>query len=428
MKIISFLLFFLISIEAYAILNVKVLKSDVNAYPVTIMPFFTKTKDSLKHNLDEIIKNDLMRSGYFKIIEIHQKITKDKNIDFDFFKNKKVEMFSIGSVKEHKNNMYKISFRLFEVYTKRQLIGKSWTVEKTALRRMAHTISNAIYFELLGEKGDFDTHLSYVSVKENENKRGFKYQLEVADSDGFNPQIVLKSTQPILSPSWSPNGKKLAYVTFKEGYSQVYIKHIWQRKPIIKLPRFEGIASAPTWSPDGKNIVLTLSKEGNKDLYMYNFLSQKVKQLTNNKAIDTEANFSPDGQFIVFSSNRANGLQLYRMNLKNRQIKRLTFRGNYNAKAMYAPNGKSIVFVHREYGKYRIALLDVSNVQNREFSVISQGDLDESPYFSSNGSMIIYTSKEKGRSFLSVLSSRGLNSHQLISTQGEVREPSWSKI
>jgi TolB protein len=427
MKIIISFLFF-ISLSSNATLNVKILKSDVNAYPITVMPFFVKTNNRLKNNLAKIIKNDLTRSGYFKVIEVHQKITKDKNINFEFFKNKKVEMFSIGSVKEYKNNMYKVSFRLFEVYTKRQLIGKSWIVKKTALRRMAHTISNIIYFETLGEKGDFDTHLSYVSVKEDEDKKGFKYQLEVADSDGFNPQIVLKSSQPILSPSWSPDGKKLAYVTFKKGYSQVHIKHIWQKRPIKKIPRFEGISSAPTWSPDGKNIVLTLSKEGNKDLYMYNFLTKKVKQLTNNKAIDTEANFSPDGRFIVFSSNRANGLQLYIMRLKNKEIKRLTFRGNYNAKGMYAPNGKSIVFVHREYGKYRIALLDISNVKNREFSVISQGELDESPYFSSNGSMIIYTSKERDRSFLSVLSARGLNSHQLISTQGEVREPSWSKI
>lgn len=416
------IIFIFITFNSNAILNIKVLKSDINAYPISVMPFFSKTKT--QHKLEEIIRSDLSRSGYFKITKVHKKITKDKKMNFELFKSKKIEIFSIGSIKEHSNNTYKVTFRLFEVFTKRQLLGKSWIVDKKSLRKMAHMISNIIYLEILGEKGDFDTHLSYVSVKDNK-RGGFKYQLEIAGSDAYNPQIILKSSQPILSPSWSPDGKQLAYVSFEKGYSEVHIKSVWKKRKIKKLLRFDGIASAPTWSPDGKNIVLTLSKNGNKDLYLYHLATKKIQQLTTNKAIDTEANFSPDGKFIVFSSNRANGLQLYRLNLKSKVIKRLTFEGTYNAKAMYAPNGKNIVFVHRINGNYRIALLDL---ENQELSVISKGTFDESPYFSANGSMIIYTSKENNKSFLSVLSARGLNSHQLINTFGEVREPSWSKI
>ncbi|SFV63642.1 tolB protein precursor, periplasmic protein involved in the tonb-independent uptake of group A colicins [hydrothermal vent metagenome] len=419
MKTIFFVIFILLNLNVNALLNVKILKSSDNAYPIVIKPLKNETNSQLSENISKIIEADLLRSGRFRTI----KNNNNPKPNYTFLKKNGIEATMIGSIRKKSKRTYQVSFSLFDVFSHKKRFQKSWTVRASSLRKVAHKISDSIFFELLGEKGDFDTHLSYVLLKKYNNE--LRYHLEVSDSDAFNPQSILISKEPILSPSWSYDGQKLAYVSFENGFSQVFIKYVWVRRARVALPRFDGIASAPSWSPDGKNIVLTLSKKGNKDIYLYNLKSKKLKRLTTNKATDTEANFSPDGKSIVFSSDRGNGVQIYQLTLKNHKIRRLTFDGNYNTKPVFSPDGKNIVMVHRNKRKYRIALL---NLRNRKFTIISNGSFDESPYFSPNGSMIAYATKDEKYGYLSVLSTNGLNSHQLISSEGEVREPSWSNF
>ena len=274
----------------------------------------------------------------------------------------------------------------------------------------------------MGEKGSFYTRLSYITVV-NKGRGEREYRLEISHSDAQNPQTILVSSSPILSPAWSPDQKKIAYVSFENGRSEVFIRYPFVRRMTQKLPYFDGISSAPSWHPDGKSIALTLSKKGNKDIYSYHLKDKKLTRLTFDNGIDTEANYSPDGDSIVFTSNRSGQVQVYIKNLITGKIKRATFSGAYNAKAVFSPDGKQLAMVHRVDKDYRIALLDI---KTKDLIVMTNNTLDESPYFSPNGNMIIFATNKKDRGVLSVVSLLGRETFELASKAGEVREPNWS--
>ena len=429
-KLFALLLAFNIGI-AHAVLEVTVVKKDENAFPIIVSHFKLVgkgTQDKNVFDLSKIVKDNLERSGRFSVTVPDALI---EQVDAQYWKRQNIEAVVTGSIEQISKNKYKLSVRLFDIYSNKELLAKSIPVIhipgiNSALRKGAHLMSDLIYEALLGESGSFYTRLTYVTVI-TDAKGEKEYRLEISDSDAMNAQGSIRQKEPILSPVWSPDRsnehKKIAYVSFENGRSEVFIWYPFVRRKIEKLPRFDGIASAPSWHPNGKSLVLTLSKNGNKDIYSYNLADKKLTRLTHNASIDTEASYSPDGQRIAFTSNRSGQVQVYIKNLVTNQINRATFEGRYNAKAVFSPDGKSLAMVHRIDNDYRIAMLDI---ETKDLSMMTNNELDESPYFSPNGDMIIFATNRNNKGLLSVVSVEGNRVYELSSQTGEVREPNWS--
>ena len=420
MKIIKFLisLSIFISLSANALLEVNIIKSKEAAFPIVIAPFEI-VGDSNNVDISKIIRDNLNRSGQFNALSTEALIT--NQIDFSFWKEHKKDAVVFGKIEQVSSKVYNVYIYIYDVFSEKSLYQKKIRVHNSGFRRIAHFLSDKIYYVLLGQKGSFDTRLSYVTVIENKNG-GRTYKLQISDSDGYNPQTVVRSSNPILSPAWYKDQKKLAYVSFKNNRSEVFVMTPFLKTIPIKLPKFDGIASSPTWHPDGKSIALTLSKNGNKDIYLYDFKSKPIP-LTTNIAIDTEASFSPDGSKIAFTSNRTGQVQVYIKNLKSGKISRATFEGRYNAKPVFSPDGKDLALIHRVGKDYRLALLDIAS---RDLTVMTQNKSDESPYFSPNGGMIIYSTNRDNKGILSIISLHNNQTVELMQKEGEVREPSWS--
>ena len=414
------LLLTLVSTTAYALLEVTIVKSEGNAFPIVISPFEVVGNTAHGAEIANIIRDNLNRSGQFNALSSSNVIT--NKIDFSYWKNQGKDAIVFGKVEEVSSKVFNVTIYIYDIYTKKRLYGKTLEVHNSGIRRMSHLLSDKIYNILLGQKGAFDTRLSYVTVT-SDKVLGKIYQLEISDSDGQNAQAVVKSPYPILSPAWSPDQKKIAYVSFKNGRSEVFIKYPFMRVKSIKIPQFDGIASAPSWHPNSKGLVLTISRKGNKDLYFYNLKSEKLDRLTKDVAIDTEANFSPDGNSVAFTSNRSGQVQIYIKDLISNKVKRATFEGRYNAKPVFSPDGKSLALIHRVGKDYRVALLDI---KTRDLTVLTQNKLDESPYFSPNGGMIIFATNRNNKGVLSVISLHNNQIVELAQKGVEVREPSWS--
>ena len=421
MKLTKLLIFFtaFISFSAQALLEVNIIKTREAAFPIVIAPFEV-VGSSTNVDIAKIIRNNLNRSGQFNALTTEALIT--NQIDFNFWQEHKKDAVVFGKIEQVSAKVYNVYIYIYDVFSQKSLYQKKIRVHNSGFRRIAHFLSDKIYYVLLGQKGAFDTRLSYVTVTEN-SSGGRTYKLQISDSDGFNPQTVVRSSNPILSPAWSRDQKKLAYVSFKNNRSEVFVMTPFMKTVPIKLPKFDGIASSPAWHPSGESIALTISKQGNKDIYLYDFKSEKLERLTKNISIDTEASFSPDGTKIAFTSNRTGQVQVYIKDLKSGKISRATFEGRYNAKPVFSPDGKDLALIHRVGKDYRLALLDIAS---RDLTVMTQNKSDESPYFSPNGGMIIYSTNRDNKGILSIISLHNNQVVELMQKEGEVREPSWS--
>ena len=422
MKYIKFFILFglLASFSANALLEVNIIKSKEDSFPIVIAPFEMIGNFKGDSDIAKIIRKNLNMSGQFDAKSTNQLTTGP--IDFDFYLKHKKDAIVLGKIRQISSNVNHAEIYIYDVLTQKPLYRNKIAFTNGALRKTAHALSDVIYYALLGQKGSFNTKLSFVTVNEEKNGKR-KYRLVISDWDGKNQQVIIGSDDPILSPAWSADQRKIAYVSFKNNRSDVFVKYVFQNTNPIKLPKFDGIASSPTWHPDGKSLALTLSKDGNKDIYLYNFDSKKLKRLTTNIAIDTEANFSPDGKSIAFTSNRTGQVQIYIKNLKSGKISRATFEGRYNAKPVFSPDGKDLALIHRVGKDYRLALLDIAS---RDLTVLTQNKSDESPYFSPNGGMIIYSTNRDNKGILSIISLHNYQTVELMQKEGEVREPSWS--
>ena len=422
MKNIKFFILFglLASFSANALLEVNIIKSKEDSFPIVIAPFEMIGNFKEDSDIAKIIRKNLNMSGQFDAKSTNQLTTGP--IDFDFYLKHKKDAIVLGKIRQISSNVNHAEIYIYDVLTQKPLYRNKIAFTNGALRKTAHALSDVIYYALLGQKGSFNTKLSFVTVNEEKNGKR-KYRLVISDWDGKNQQVIIGSDDPILSPAWSADQRKIAYVSFKNNRSDVFVKYVFQNTNPIKLPKFDGIASSPTWHPDGKSLALTLSKDGNKDIYLYNFDSKKLKRLTTNIAIDTEANFSPDGKSIAFTSNRTGQVQIYIKNLKSGKISRATFEGRYNAKPVFSPDGKDLALIHRVGKDYRLALLDIAS---RDLTVLTQNKSDESPYFSPNGGMIIYSTNRDNKGILSIISLHNYQTVELMQKEGEVREPSWS--
>ncbi|MBP7712853.1 MAG: Tol-Pal system beta propeller repeat protein TolB [Gammaproteobacteria bacterium] len=406
--------------EAAAVLTIRITQGTEGAQPIAIVPF--AATGSLPVDVAEVVAADLARTGRFAPIaerDLPARPAEASQVDFGDWRKLGTENLVIGRVRPE-GGAYSVEFHLLDVFKGQQLAGYAIPARNDTLRRAAHKVADLIYEKLTGERGAFATRVAYVTESRGAtgNRR---YSLEVADSDGANPNTVLESGQPILSPAWSPNGRRLAYVSFEDGGSAVYIQDLASGRR-ERVAAFEGINSAPAWSPDGTRLALTLSRDGNPDVYVLDIATRQLLRLTDNPAIDTEPNWAPDGSSLVFTSDRGGKPQIYRVASGGGAARRVTFEGDYNARAVHSPDGKRVAMIHGARGSYRIGLLDLDTGAMR---VLTETRLDESPSFSPNGSMVLYASGGRGGT-LEAVSVDGRVRQRLSVSSGTVREPAWS--
>ncbi|PCI20714.1 MAG: Tol-Pal system beta propeller repeat protein TolB [Piscirickettsiaceae bacterium] len=419
------LLLLLCNMSAMAALKIEITQGISSAQPIAIVPFATAPlAGAMAVDIAQIVSDDLTRSGRFKVLARTDLLSRPSTADQVNFRNWQVlgqDNLLIGRISPEINGLLNVQFQLFDVYKGEQLTGFNIPARPSDLRGVAHRISDIIYEKLTGQKGAFSTRIAYITSQANASGK-IQYQIQVADADGYAPKTIVTSTEPLMSPAWSPRGDKLSYVSFEGTRSAIYSQTLTTGAR-EKLRSFRGINGAPSWSPDGTQLALTLSKDGSADIYIYNTITRSFRRLTKSYAIDTEPDWSPDGRQLIFTSDRGGKPQLYRISVNGGRAARLTFEGSYNARGRYAPDGKSIAMVHRVKGQYRIAILDLKNGFVR---VLTKGKLDESPSFAPNGSMILYSTKDGLNSILAAVSFDG-EVHQKFRLQGgEVREPAWS--
>nr|WP_127471803.1 Tol-Pal system beta propeller repeat protein TolB [Thiomicrorhabdus aquaedulcis] len=418
-----------VSTSVHAGLTIEISDSFENALPIAIVPFGYDTpqgptglKVPIPVDLAEVIRSDLRRSGRFKPLEASRmpaQPTEVEQLVFEQWRGLDIDNLLMGKVVDQGNGFYQIDIRLMDVLRKNQLIGKRWTqIPQANLRQVAHQISDLIYKELTGVRGAFNTQIAYVMLRKNNGKRLFT--LEIADADGFNPQAILKSNQPIMSPTWSPDGKKLAYVSFEKGRSMIVVQSLDGSSRKI-VAQYKGINGAPAWSPDGQKMALTLSKDGSADIYILDLNTQNLRRVTNHGAIETESVWAPDGRSLYFNSDRRGQPQIFQVFLDSGEVNRVSYEGRYNSNPDVSPDGRYVAMVHGN-GGFNIALLDTVN--NR-FNILTDTFLDESPSFAPNAEMILYAANKGGKGILAVVSIDGKASQTLKVNDGEVREPAW---
>ena len=412
----------LMSANVNAALTIEVTQGVEGALPIAVVPFDTSRLDvELPADVAEIVANDLNRSGIFKTM-VRQKLPAQPHystqVIYPKWRTAGQEYLVVGRIFQKSSGQYDIQFQLLDVLKQKQLVGYSLPVKKRNLRSSAHEISDLIYEKITGTRGAFNTRIAYVRSQKDQAR---KYILQVADTDGFNAQTILESDQPLMSPSWSPTGQSLAYVSFENDRPEVFVQHLASAKR-SKISGFEGINGAPSWSPNGKMLALVLSKDGNPDIYTLNTTTKRLTRLTRNRAIDTEPVWSNKGRSIIFTSDRSGTPQLYEVTATGGKPKRITFEGSYNAAASISPDGKYITMVHGERGHFKIAQLEL---ETGNLTVLTDGALDESPSFSPNGKMVLYASMRGDNGVLFAVSVDGRSKHKLSDQTGDLREPVW---
>ena len=420
--LISALLSFTAMAEA---LKIEITQGISSAQPIAIIPFSTtQVVDGLPVDIAQVVSDDLARSGRFKPLSRIDMLNKPSTAEQVNFRNWQAlgqDNLVVGKVMADASGKLLVQFQLFDVYKGEQITGFSIPASRSNLRGVAHRISDLIYEKLTGQKGAFSTRMAYVTSMLGSNGKT-EYKIQVADADGYGAKTIVSSTEPMMSPAWSPRGDKISYVSYEARRSSIYTQTLktGQRE---KLRSFKGINGAPSWSPDGAQLALTLSKDGSADIYIYNVITRSFRRLTRSYAIDTEPDWSPDGRQIIFTSDRGGKPQIYRISVNGGQAARVTFEGSYNARASYSPDGKFITMVQRVKGQYRIATLELKTGFT---TILTNGQLDESPSYAPNGSMILYSTNDGLKSILAAVSSDGKVRQKLRLRGGDVREPAWS--
>ena len=415
----------LFPIFTYGELFLEITKGSEDPYRVAMIPFEGNSRVSKQ--LNNIMRNDLIRTGEFSILDeellLPVKIINDELV-FSDWKLLGIDYLVTGTI-ANANNSLDISYEIFDIHKKRKVRSSKVFGIPNQIRQLAHYTSDGIYESITGIKGIAATRLLYVNEVKDSRFISI-YKLMLADSDGANEKVLLSSSEPIISPSWSPDGKRVAYVSFETGIAKVFIQEIASGKREAVLSQDTQISS-PSWSPDGKYLSLTLYQDGNAEIYILRLRDRTLTRMTNQFAIDTESSWSPKGNKILFTSGRSGSPQIYELDLRklNPKAKRISFEGTYNAKASYLPNEEGVIFVHRSSdGLFHIAL---KYKRENFIRVLTEAKMDESPSVAPNGNMVIYGIKENDLSMLAGFSLSGAK-FKLPASDGEVREPAWSNF
>lgn len=422
-------LLYMITTSSYAILNLELTRGVSGAVPIAIVPFVMG--ESSPVNISDVISSDLQMSGRFKVYG-RDKLSKYPGnlaeVEFNYFQRLGADNIVIGKINKLGGDQYQVSFQLLDVYkgkdTPQQsvVLSQKFDVTSKELRRLAHHISDMIYQQITGIPGIFSTRYAYVVVDRKPNAEA-SYTLEVADMDGYNPRTLLNSSDPIMSPAWSPNGREIAYVSFEKKYAAIYIQNVATGGRRL-VSEYTGINGAPAWSPDGKKLALVLSKDGTPNIYTLDVANKHLTQITKDWSINTEPAWSPNGKNIIFTSNRGGVPQIYQKNLQTGNVSRVTYDGNYNARASYTRDGNHIVVLNKEANTYNIGILDLNN---GVFRVLTNSGMDnDSPSVAPNGSMVLYGTLYKGRSVLGLVATDGSVQLRMPARSGEVQDPAWS--
>ena len=414
MKKILFILAFSNALTSELILEIT--QGTEDPYRVAILKF--EGDEKVSNDIDKIIRNNLKRSGEFNLFANEDLLslpTSETEVIFNDFKILNIDYLVIGKIVKDGISI-SVVYDIFDINKGKKIRTSTVYGIPNKNRQLGHYVSDGIYEEITGMKGISSTKILYVT--ENKN-----FNLMVADADGSNEQILLKSNDPIISPAWSPDSKKVAYVSFETGMAKVYIQDIATGERELAIENSSQISS-PSWSPDGKFLSLTMYQDGNAEIYILNLKNRNLTRLTNHFSIDTESSWSPKGSKIMFTSGRSGSPQLYEIDLRqfNAKPKRITFDGNYNAKGSYLPNNEGFIFVHRENKNFQIAI----QYFNENFiRPLTNAQLDESPSISPNGNVIVYAIKDDGMSMLAGVTLSGAK-FRLPAKMGFVREPAWS--
>jgi len=409
----------LLSLAAWPVLaqlSIEITGAGGQRIPVAIAPF--AGEGALPPGITSIVRADLERSGLFRALQVPPLVpqpTEASNVNYAEWKSRLADALVLGSVAARSDGRFEVRFRLYDVVKQSPIGGVAYTMSRDQLRATAHRIADYVYEKLTGEKGVFSTKIAYVV------KRGARYELQVADDDGANEEAMLVSNEPIISPAWSPNGKRIAYVSFQNKKPIVYVQDVEVPKQNV-VANFKGSNSAPAWAPDGAKLAVALSRDGNSQIYLINPDGSNPRRLSSSGGIDTEPNFSPDGQWLYFTSDRGGSPQIYRMPAAGGEAQRVTFEGSYNVSPRVSPDGKSLAYIMRNGGKFQAALLDLNT---RQVQVLTDSEFDESPSFAPNGRQILLATVIGGRGVLSAVSADGRVKQRLTLSAGDVREPAW---
>lgn len=403
----------------------------VDGVPIAVVPFQHEGQPAETTDIAEIVRKDLQTSGQFKILakeNTRQSPARQSEVQYPYWQSLKIEDLVVGRIQKTAPDNYTVYFELLDVLRQKEgalhlplLAVKFDNIKPQQFRALAHHISDRIFQKIIGVRGFFSTRIAYVSVLgKGRNAQRF---LEVADYDGANPKTLFRSQYPIMSPAWSPDCKKLAFVSFEKERSSIMVADV-STGHVERVTQFPGLNSAPAWSPDGRTLALVLSKDGCPKIYTINFQNRKISQLTTGSGIDTEPFWAADGQSIVFTSDRGGKPQIYRVTLNTGKIDRLTFQGVYNAKPSLTPDGKNLVTLHR--GADGLFCIAVHQLGTGTVRVLSQTGLNDSPSLAPNGMMVLYGSQEAGQGVLAAVTLDGQLKIRLPAREGNVQEPAWS--
>jgi TolB protein len=399
---------------AMAVLDIEIIGAGENQIPVAIAPFGGDVK--LATEINDVVIGDLQRSGLFRLVDAAQEVAhRPAELNYANWQARGVEALALGVVNALPDGRIEAQFHLVDILKKGVLVAEAASANQGQVRAVGHRIADLIYEKLTGSKGIFGTRFAYI------NRQGSAFRLIVADSDGYNEQVVAAKDEPMMSPAWSPDGTQLAYVSFENGHAAVYVQSLLTHKRAL-VANFKGSNSAPAWSPDGKQLAVVLTRDGGSQIYVMQSDGSGVNRLSFSGGIDTEPNFSPDGQSLIFTSDRGGSAQIYQMPVSGGTATRLTFGEGANYSPRHSPDGKGFVCAHRASGKFYIATQDF---QSGQMTLLTEGGWEKKPSYAPNGKLILFASEGRGRGILATVSSDGRVKQQMFTQNGDAREPIW---